>query len=95
MLIDSYQTLRKAVLELVYDNGVINRGESEEDTLKRLELVVKCYSDEDLEECEYFLHHIPDEQFIPAIMGTCNDFAIVNSFPAILDSFLWEIFEAL
>lgn len=97
MLMDNYPTIKKAIIELAYDNGVVNRLETEEEVLKRLDILVRCYEDSELEKWENILSSLEEEVFI--------DYVVNGMLPAVnldwvlssedMENFLDAIAEAL
>lgn len=52
MLIDLYPTIKKATIEIAYDNGAVHRGRTEQDVLNSVEPVLRSKLAHQLEAAE-------------------------------------------
>lgn len=69
--IDSYPNIRKAYLEMSYDNGGINIGRAEADALNESERVMGSISvsDEDLGRLDAWIGSLSEDQIVTLVAG--------------------------
>ncbi len=87
---DNYPTIKKAVIELAYDNGAIHRDRTEQRCLNEMEAhLLEMASIEPLQPYETELAALPEEQFIELLTGESETVMVTAS----LHMFINAIFE--
>jgi len=89
MIIDLYPTIKKATIEIAYDNGAVHRGRTEQDVLNAVEPVLRCRTITELEAAEVELAGLTFEDLETLC---CGEQGLVEATPA-TELLLTDIFE--
>lgn len=69
MKVDAYPQLKKAAREIAYDNGMINRTQTEEAYLASLDPVLEAYASYDLVHWDIWLGRLTPDQLVEVTCG--------------------------
>jgi hypothetical protein len=89
--VEKYPTIKKAILEMAYDNGCVNRYATEYQAIKSVAAVVQAEGELVLQSHEKELSALSDADFMDLLIGE-HESVIVSPY---LENFLCNIFEAL
>ena len=78
-MLEKYENVKKAFLLVAYDNGIINRFESEDEFIKNSEQeIISGYYDEDLNKFDKFLATLNEQELQTLCIGLYEDALILE-----------------
>jgi hypothetical protein len=96
--VKSFPGIRRAALEIAYDNGCINRFQSETKALRKVDRFISGQPLDLIEQMDVWLSGLSDEEISDACCGGDGEperLAVMAGAPPFADGILDDIFEAL